>query len=785
MIFANLFKSRRSSKAALCVLSLPIAFFLLIFAFESSSAAQNVSGSLWTDVPEASLVSTGRRLIFPDVYRTLRIDHAVLHNLIAIAPEEFSPEVSGAGNIITLPMPDGSFQRFRFYDSPIMEPDLAAKFPEIRTFSGQGIDEPAAIVRFDVTQFGFHALVLRPEGSVYIDPYALGDKDNYISYFKRDFSAPEKRFVCETQSDDLIRSLRPRGPMSVFGEDENVVNNGGTLHKYRLAMAATGEYTAFYGGTVAGAMSGITTTVNRVNAVYERDLSVRLILIANNNLIVYTNAATDPYTNTSSDLNANQSNINSVIGSANYDVGHLVGTGGGGVAQLRVPCTSSKAKGLTGSPSPIGDPFDIDYVSHEMGHQFGGNHTFNSTRSSCGGGNRNAATAFEPGSASTIQGYAGICGTSDLQRNSDDYFHIISLEEMTAFITGTGESCDVDTSTGNSIPTVTVPADFTAPMQTPFVLTGSGSDANGDTLTYTWEEYDTGSSTNAIPNSDSGGPLPIFRSYKPATSPTRYFPSLPFILNNANVPPATFSGTNAVGTYCSSGNCLTGELMSQRDRTMKFQMTVRDNRSGGGAVRSAQTNVTITTAAGPFKVTSPNSGVTWYSGTNQTITWNVANTTDAPVSCPNVDILLSTNGGLSFPLLVLAATPNDGTQNAYIPPSAGTTSRIKIQCSTAPWFDISDVNFTLLAPSAGGVTVEGRVTDASGRGVSRMAVVFTDQHGIAYTTVTSSFGYFRFDDLPAGVTYAVSGASKLFTLVPQVIQVQDQMTNVELTAASN
>ncbi|HMT07975.1 MAG TPA: M12 family metallo-peptidase [Pyrinomonadaceae bacterium] len=764
------------------------ALFLVIFLIGTASRPTFAANGdvLWSDVDARSLSTNADRRIIPERYRTVRLDKLALSNLLALARPEFEHDFEGGSNVIELPMPDGGFAKFRFFDSPIMETELAAKYPEIRTFSGQGIDDPSSLVRFDVTQRGFHAIVLRPEGSVYIDPYAFGDTDNYISYDKQDF-ATDKQFVCLTQNlSDLSKELRPRKWRSPFGSEDDLVNNGGTLHTYRLAMAATGEYTAFHGGTVPLAMAAITTTVNRVNAVYERDLSVRLTLIANNNLIVYTNAGTDPYANTSGDLTANQNNINTVIGTANYDVGHLVGTGGGGVAQLNSPCTTSKARGLTGSPAPIGDPFDIDYVAHELGHQFGGNHTFNSTNSSCGGGNRNASTAYEPGSASTIQGYAGICGTSDLQRNSDDYFHIISLEEMTTFITGaTGESCDVDTSNGNSVPVVTAAPACTVPISTPFSLTGSATDANGDALTYTWEEYDLGASTNALPNTDaSGGARPIFRSYRATTTgATRTFPSLPFILSNANVPPSTFSGTNAVGTVCSSGNCLTGELLPAITRTMQFQLTARDNRTGGGAVRSAQTAVTVSAAAGPFAVTSPNTAISWASGANQTVTWNVASTTAAPVSCPNVDIQLSTNGGTSF-TTILAATPNDGTQSVLIPSNSTTTARIKVQCSTSCWFDVSNANFTLLPPTAAGVSVDGRVTNELGFGVGRMIISLTDQNGLVRTASTNSFGYFRFDELPSGATYVVTGSSKQYSIESQVITVTDQITDLTLTAVA-
>ncbi|MBP7474929.1 MAG: hypothetical protein KA810_06680, partial [Pyrinomonadaceae bacterium] len=655
------------------------------------------SDDLWQDVAESVVLSSGERQIVPESYRVLKLNEDLMKSTLAQAPPETEKDSRARQLVITLPLPDGRLSRFRVFESSIMEKGLADKFPELRTYAGQGIDEPAAVVRFDYTPAGFHAMILRPDGSVFIDPYAKGNTANYISYLKRDFDNPGKQFECLVGK-DASRMFEPKNLPATL-DMPNIVSNGGTLHTYRLAMAATGEYTAFHGGTVAGALAAITTTMNRVNGVYERDLSVRMILIANNNLIIYTNAATDPYANTSGDRPANQANVDLVIGSANYDIGHLVGTGAGGVATLNSPCNSStKAQGLTGSPSPVGDPFDIDYVAHEMGHQYGGNHTFNSEEGSCSGGNREASAAFEPGSGATIQAYAGICGNSDLQKNTDDYFHIRSLEEMTSFINT--NSCDVESANGNNQPVVTVPASFNIPANTAFALTGSATDANGDAVTYTWEEYDLGASTNAIPNTDaSGGARPIFRSYKPSTSPTRYFPSLPFILNNANVPPSTFAGTNAVGTVCSSGNCVTGELLPTITRTMNFQLTSRDNRAGGGGVNSAQTAVTVDGGSGPFNVTSPNTAVSYTANTLQTVTWSVANTTAAPVNAANVKISISTDGGLTFPTVLIASTPNDGSASVAIPNTPTAMARIKVEAVGNIFFDISNVNFTITPPA--------------------------------------------------------------------------------------
>ena len=338
--------------------------------------------------------------------------------------------------------------------------------------------------------------------------------------------------------------------------------------------------------------------MNRVNGIYEREVAIRMVMVANNNLVVYTNGATDPYSNGngSAMLGQNQTNLNSVIGSANYDIGHVFSTGGGGVAQLGGAVHRRTRRAASpASRNPVGDGFDVDYVAHEMGHQFGAAHTFNGTTGNCGGATASASSAYEPGSGTTIMAYAGICGAENLQPHSDDTFHTRSFDQIVAFSTGaTGSSCPVITATGNTPPTVNAGAAFTIPRQTPFTLTGSATDPDGDTLTYMWEEFDLGSA--APPNTDIAAVRPIFRSFVPLTVPSRTFPRLSDILGN-------------VATL--------GESMSTRNRTMTFRLTARDNRVGGGGVNYASTTVTVNAAAGPFAVTQPNTAVTWAGGSER------------------------------------------------------------------------------------------------------------------------------------------------------------------------
>ncbi len=619
-----------------------------------------------------AVAAAGQPWIRPTVFKPITLNTPALIAALAGAPMEFTPQAAAKPLILWFPMPDGSFARFRVVESPIMEAPLAAEFPDIRTYSGQGVDDPFATVRFDRTPLGFHSQLLSPNGAVYIDPYSRNDTVDYSVYYKRDYTHQPDGWTCLTHAD--AQGLPRAGHAGGNNTDSP---NGTTLRTYRLACAADGEYVAFFGGTVPLGQAAVVTAINRVDGVYETELSVRMILVANNSSIIYTNASTDPYTNNNGGtmLGQNQTTCDSVIGTANYDIGHVFSTGGGGIAGLGVVTVAgNKARGVTGLGSPTGDAFYIDYVAHEMGHQFGSNHCFNSQTSNCGGGNRNASTAYEPGSASTIMGYAGICGADDLQPHSDPYFLFASLDEIISFVNSHPGNTNV--ATGNSLPTVNAGSDYTIPYQTPFTLTATGADANGDPVTYNWEERDLGPAATVA--AGDNGTSPIIRSFLATTSPSRTIPRLPNLLAN------TF---------------FFGEILPTTARTLNFRCTIRDNRADGG-VGSDDMIVHVINTGAPFLVTSPNTAVSWPGNSVQTVTWNVAGTTANGINCANVAILLSTDGGNTFPTTLLASTPNNGSANVTIPNTPSSTARIKVAGAGNIFFDISNVNFTISPPAA-------------------------------------------------------------------------------------
>src|SRR5436190_12720167 len=298
----------RSSLAVLALVSLQ-AFPLMAQNVASSGPWQRLQ-RIPQDRPAATVWSR------PRAFQAFALNHGVLGELLGRAPHENAQRASTSPVIIELPMPDGALARFRFVESPIMEPALAAKFPEIKTYLGQGIDDPLATVRFDLTPAGFHAQILSPNGAVYIDPYWHGYNDVHISYYKHDYHRLTNDFQCLTATPEV---------QSLSTEFQPMTLSGGILRNYRLACAATGEYVQFHGGTVSAGMAAIVTAINRVTGVYETEVSIRLVLVANNDQIVYTNPNTDPYNNSSGStmLNQNQSNLDAVIGSGNYDIGHV------------------------------------------------------------------------------------------------------------------------------------------------------------------------------------------------------------------------------------------------------------------------------------------------------------------------------------------------------------------------------------------------------------------------------------------------------------------------------
>jgi hypothetical protein len=646
----------------------------------------------------------------PDTSRGLSFNRAAMRSVLADAPDNSR----GARSLtIDLPAPDGSMMSFNVWESAVMAPELAAAFPEITTYSGQAIDDPAATIVFDVTPHGFHAQVLSPSGAWYIDPAAMGDAVVHESFFRSDRGSPEQPFI-EGNFEEL-EELDEREPLSA--EARAAARSGTQLRTLRTVVSATSAYTALNGGTRALAQSSIVTAVNRVSGIYVTEIATRLQLVAGNENLVYVsgNGANcpsvpvpptsakdcDPFANSglgSDLLDRNQVVVDSFIKDANYDIGHVF-TENSGLASAGVGVTGEKAKGTTGNPSS-NDGFWVDFVAHEMGHQLAASHTFNGVNGNCEGNAEDDMTArVEPGSGSTIQGYAGICGLDDLQQAnegasgdrtnaSDPYFNSRSFDQIMDHYATVSVGM---APTGNSVPTANAGLDVTVPAQTPFFLTAAGSDADGDTLTYNFEQRDGGTASALTDPQISAGPL--FRSFQPTTSRTSFFPRLSEVAvgnTNQNGSCAAPDGRQSKALCWSQFLVPTGT-----SRAINFRATVRDNSAAGGGVNTDDTVVNVAGAAGPFRLTAPNGGQTLSGST--TVTWNVGGTGGAPVSAATVSVRMSTDGGLTFPTELLANTPNDGSAEVSLSKSSS-RARLMVHSGDfkngAGFFDISDANFT-------------------------------------------------------------------------------------------
>jgi subtilisin-like proprotein convertase family protein len=599
-----------------------------------------------TELRSQKVKQSQEKLEFTGLY-TLDTDQ--IRESLKNAPARFSKD---KGVIISLPTASGRLERFQVWEFSNMAPELQAKFPDIRSYVGTGVEDPTVYLRFSVSPVGFSSMITRSGISEFIEPYTE-DRTVYAVFNSNARRGQDKEpFECKTSDK----------PETGNAEKENNAANKKVagFNTFRLAIACTHEYAEYHitaaglPGTAteaqkkAAVLAAMNASVTRMNGVFERDLSLHFNLVADNDMIIYTSAATDPYT-PGDEISDVQNDIDTKIGSANYDMGHIFDKeGGNGFAPGDICDDASKAEGWTASNFPEGDTFDIDYVAHEMGHQLGANHTF-----SLYNGSFTTQSLVEPGSGSTIMAYTGIMGDMfDVQFNSDDYYQAFNLAEIKNKINSI--ACGVNVPFANPAPQINAGVDYIIPKSTPFVLKGTTTDSNTASYTYTWEQMDPAAASERGNNSIAYATKPTgpnFRTLSPVSTPVRYFPEFNKVL--AGVLTTRWESVSSVA------------------RSMNFTLTARDNNPLCPQTSKDEMMVTVNAGSGPFQVTAPTFGQSLSSNNMVNITWDVANTNQAPINTANVNIKLSTDGGQTF-TTIAANTPNDGSEQVTIP--SGSTS---------------------------------------------------------------------------------------------------------------
>lgn len=643
----------------------------MMFAFAQSYAGDNY----WKKFDGQTAPSKMPMTITVKDYNVFTLDQQSMRNFLFNVDADYDKAQQ-----IFLPTPDRKYRSFHVWKTPMMEPGLADRYPDIQTFTAVADDDANVTAKIEYTLFGFTALVYDGVKTYVVDPYSNAADGYYVVFYEHNYSANNVPAGNCLLPANAIAPTDNGIPVSIEPEGKTAARvNGSVRHIYRLAMSCTGEYAINVAGTnpsKAQVLSKIVTTVDRVNGFYERELSVHMNLIANTDDVIYVDPTADPYNcnlNLDCLIGEVQTNITSVIGPQNYDIGHILATAGGGLAQLWAVCGGGKASGTSTS----GGPDDYHVILHEMGHQFGSNHTFSANTGGCDG-NGNPSTAYEPGAGNSTMSYSGLCDPNNVGPGTD-YFHVSSLNEINTFLTSQGSTCGTTNAGTTPIVVSALVDSFYIPKNTPFELTAPPATVGQSSgpIMYSWEQYDLGNFDQTEAENSNATVGPILRSYPPDASRVRSYPSTPRVIDNTYTAP--------------------GERLPNKERTLRFKLTARSIYQGWGTFQfiDSVVRVKVMNNANMFRVTSQNTAETWDPAQVKNVQWDKGDTDLDSVSCHWVNIYLSLDDGQTFPFLLVANAPNTGSYNVTVPDLFTTTGRIKVKGTGNIFYDINKGAITI------------------------------------------------------------------------------------------
>ncbi len=694
--------------------------------------------TFWKSIDQNSLTEQQTPDITVDKYATFQLDFAQFQQSLSNTPWEDLTNALAPGKTISLPLPNGQLGQFKIWETSIFHPNMAARYPQLRSYRGVGLDNPGFAVRMAISPKGVHLGIHTPEGNIYVDPHTAGNTDLYISYHTRDHLITGQPAACGFSNFENEFTSENSTPGN--GQPQATTYTAGgpvEMREFRVALSCSGEFAQGHGGTVESVLADYQIAMNRLNLIYEQNMATRFMLVDGLEQVLYLDPDTDPFSNGTvgtSMLIENATNLNLIIGEDNFDVGHVF-TGGcsdvGGVASGRV-CGEFKGAGVTCHASSNVIAITANIMAHEIGHQLSAGHTWNGCPPTID--QYASGSAWEPGSGTTIMSYAGACGNdNNVDGGGDEYFHGGTIDQMSNFIRNGPATCGGNVVTANNFPDVTalVEDGFYIPISTPFELDAVADDMDGDALTYCWEQRDLG------PYGNLGSPelsAPLFRSYPPRSVSNRIFPNIQTVVQ---------------------GGMDRREVLPTYSRVMNFSCTVRDNNPLIGGVSQAYVSFRATDQAGPFLVSFPNGSNTLEVGSYQQITWDVANTDQGPVHCKRVNILLSLDGGFTYPITLAEEVVNDGDYGILIPDELTTTARIMVQAADNIFFDISNTDFSIVPPAQPGYSLLP----------SEDEIVICPPESQSITLTTGSLDNFSgnisfsVSDLPAGATAEFSAVT--------------------------